>query len=454
MSTRAKNRFNSRLEFLNSFRSYADPDCNIGKEIAEILRTESKPTDIEISRALFIGVIQRSIQPGCTLQRRVTLIGPDENEGKSTFCKVLAGNIIRDQTGKVGERWYTNANIYTIKNDVTRHAFLKGIAVHEYAEMVGFGKIEVSHFKNEDTTTIDARRRLYREDATKTKRNYEFISSTNDEEYNRAARNRRDAGIKVGIKGPIEIQTFIDRFPVFVGTALMLIENGETGEIDYSLAEEIRKGQYTRLVRNDTMELLEPLFALSHVDQSLQRVADFEAELENGVEPDEDARKVDQEIQELGSDYSRLMIVDNRTDQLKIWQRYQLTYKDELDGDKQIIRRTYYIGSTGLTNYATDYKKHMELPHIKIDKAALTDALSKLHYVQTTIRWKKYGIDKVIRARSVYDRREKKVKGSDFIFKPSWLMVVEAPDIVNVEKKAIEQLNSTMHFIRKVTNWL
>jgi predicted P-loop ATPase len=100
-------------------------------ECVEILHCAIDDYHKEVARALFISPIERSYRPGCIFQHMIILDDPKGDMGKSTFARIVAGN----PSLEGGTKWYTNKNIFAIKNDVTRYSETRNKAVHEYAEL-------------------------------------------------------------------------------------------------------------------------------------------------------------------------------------------------------------------------------------------------------------------------------------------------------------------------------
>ena len=84
--------FNSRLDWLDSFVAHYDPNFDWQRECVEILNCKIDDYHNEVARALFISPTERSYRPGCILQHMIILDDPLGDKGKSTFCRILAGN--------------------------------------------------------------------------------------------------------------------------------------------------------------------------------------------------------------------------------------------------------------------------------------------------------------------------------------------------------------------------
>ena len=279
---------------------------------------------------LFISPIERSYRPGCLLQHMVVLDDPKGDKGKSTLCRILAGNPTLRQEAR---RNFTDKNVFAIKNDVTRCAETKAVAVHEYAELAGLSKADLEHMKKVINSTVESCRPLFSMDLLAKPRWFYTIGTTNRDEYNYDIVNRRYYGLKVGIDGKmIDNVRLIKNYSKIMGALVFDVKNDMSGAADRSVALEAKYQQDIRIVETDLAVILRPVFAFAHVDRDL-----------------------------ISSDIS--------LDRLR--ERYHIGYKDQKNADGNILQRMYMISLTGLTNYVTDWVGFTKRRDIKIDKQTL-----------------------------------------------------------------------------------
>jgi predicted P-loop ATPase len=279
---------------------------------------------------LLIGSIQRSYYPGCDLPRLITLYSAQQIH-KSTLCRLLAGN-----TTFNGYQWFTDKNLLKEKNEVSRYSYTVGNAIIEFGER-NFAGVTIEEFKQFVSSMKDVRRPLFKNEAEKRLRWYDCIATTNKFQYNTDTENLRDWGIPVGVGGKmIDTDRFLEVRDKIFGWAVWNVKRGMSGAPDIRLRDIARTHLEERIEYNDTMELLEPVFAFAHLcdkDGNGDRII--------GIVP-----------QEKG---------------LEIMEKYEISYKF----DKELQKQIYLISSVGLRNFATDYSNFMKRHNIPIHKRAI-----------------------------------------------------------------------------------
>ncbi len=333
--------FNSRLDYLDGFLPYYNPDFEWRRECVEILHCKIDAYHEEVARALFISPTERSYHPGCIQQHMIILDDPKGDMGKSTLPRILAGNPSLDG----GTKWFTSKNIFSMKNDVTRYAETKGKAIHEYAELARMSQMDLEHLKNDITSTVESCRPHFSMDLQEKPRWFYTIGTTNKDQYNYDIINRRYYGIKVSIDGKmIDNVRLIDNFNKMMGSLVWSVKNGMSGAISKEVAAEARYQQDIRIVELDLMAILKQIIAMCHVYKGkFNTKADIE-----------------------------LSPVD------VITRRYQIGYKDECDLEDKLIKRAYYVSLTGLSNFATDYVNFYNRKEIRIGSDSIKVDMLKL----------------------------------------------------------------------------
>jgi hypothetical protein len=275
----------------------------------------------------------------------ITLIGRPKS-GKSTGCQILAGNyqLIND---KYGEDNFTRVNIFT-KTERDRYAALKGKTIHEYAERAKISSIDAAQMKNDITSTTEFVRRLFRDEGTYAPRWYDTICTADKDEYGQDPEDRRDIGLRVGT---VDLVLFAQEYPKIMGASINLVKSGMSGVISDDVLDEAKRQHAVSIVKTDLMEILEPIFAFTH--------------LPNGV------------VTTVARD--------------RICERYQIAYHDDdtvkedvvvagevFQGQTRVLKRTYYVGGKGLERFVSDYRWFTNRLDIKIDMEARKTAILNL----------------------------------------------------------------------------
>jgi Virulence-associated protein E len=264
ISQRPKNRVNSLLDRYAQFESLSsgdyDTDLKYLQDIGvQIWDCKNGPYEREVVRSIFIGHVQRAYYPGCFLQRMITLIGKGR-AGKSTACQILAGNY-QLADGKYGEENFTRVNVF-VKSERDRYAALKGKAVHEYGERAKISSIDAAFMKNDITSTTEFVRRLFTDEGTYAPRWYDTICTVDKDEYGQDPEDRRDIGLRVGT---VDLALFVQEYPKIMGAAIYLVKHNMSGVISDDVLDEAKRQHAISIVKNDLMEIVEPIFAFAHL---------------------------------------------------------------------------------------------------------------------------------------------------------------------------------------------
>jgi hypothetical protein len=136
-----------------------------------------------------------------------------------------------------------------------------------------------------------------------------------------------------------------------MGAAIYLVKHGMSGVIKDEVLDEAKRQHAVSIVKNDLMEIVEPIFALSHLGPGTTSTAALD----------------------------------------RIWERYQVTYKDDVAITKDVIyegqifqdqsfvqQRTYYVDGKGLERFVSDYRLFTNRLDIRMDMEARGTAILNL----------------------------------------------------------------------------
>jgi virulence-associated protein E len=338
-----ENVFNSRIEWADDFLQFYDPIRDKGwdwiTEITEALHCGVTEYTREIARALFISPLDRTYHPGCDLQHMIILDDPKGGKGKSTLARILAGNPTLDTRANA---YFTDKNIFAIKNDVTRYAETKGKAVHEYAEMAGLSRMDLEHLKNVITSTVESCRPLFSMDLLERPRWFYSMGTTNRGEYNYENTNRRYLGLRVSADGHmIDNQYIIKNFNKIMGCLVWNVKNGMSGAISSKVKADATYQQDIRIVETDLALILKYVFAIAHIPEET---------LPSGVKCE------------------------------RMFERYQIGHKDIKGGDGAVLQRMYKVSLKRLSTFAADYVD-FHRRKINIDLSSIKSAITKVMVV-------------------------------------------------------------------------
>lgn len=335
-----ENVFNSRIQWSDGFLQYYDPqrdkDWDWITEITEALHCGVNEYTREIVRALFISPLDRTYHPGCDLQHMIILDDPKGEKGKSTLVRILAGNPTLDTRATA---YFTDKNIFAIKNDVTRYAETKGKAVHEYAEMAGLSRMDLEHLKNVITSTVESCRPLFSMDLLERPRWFYSVGTTNRGEYNYETNNRRYLGLRVSIDGKmIDNVHIVANYNKIMGALVWNVKNGMSGAIDKKIKADATYQQDIRIVETDLGMILKYVFAIAHLTD---------------------------------------LILPSELKREQMAERYQIGFKDVRSGDGELLHRMYKISLKGLRTFAFDYVDYYR-QKVNVDVSAIKNTITKV----------------------------------------------------------------------------
>lgn len=418
ISQKPKNRINSLIASYEQYEKYSSGNYDIDLKYLQdigvkIWGCKDGPYEREVVRSIFIGHVQRAYYPGCFLQRLITLIGKGKS-GKSTACQILAGNhqLI---DGKYGEKNFTRVNIFT-KTERDRYAALKGKTVHEYAERAKISSIDAAQMKNDITSTTEFVRHLFKDEGSYEPRWYDTICTVDKDEYGQDPEDRRDIGLRVGA---VNLALFAQEYPKIMGAAVYLVKHGMSGVISDDVLDEAKRQHAVSIIKTDLMEILEPIFALTHLPNGIPTAA-----------------------------------------RDRICERYQIAYHDDVVAKEDIViagevfekdqdvvkQRTYYVGGKGLERFVSDYRLFTNRLDIRMDMDARKTAILNLliqvegEDAEGHFRWQP--LTKVTKV---------KICSGLWIAIRGFSLTLVAPWVGHVEKLAMEYIYREHDFIEHIS---
>jgi hypothetical protein len=203
-----------------------------------------------------------------------------------------------------------------------------------------------------------------------------------------------------------------------MGAAIYLVKNGMSGVISDDVLDEAKRQHAVGIIKTDLMEVIEPIFAFTHLTKEASTVA-----------------------------------LD------RICERYQIAYVDEAAVNEDVVvqgevfkdqrvvkKRTYYLGGKGLERFASDYRLFSNRLDIKIDmEARKTSILNLLIQVENDgadgghFRWQPLAKVTKIKLRSGHSIP---IRG--------FTLTVVAPWVGHVEKLAMEYIQREDDFIQYI----
>jgi hypothetical protein len=267
--------------------------------------------------------------------------------------------------------------------------------------MENIHKVDVSKFKADSTRADDTHRKMYNENQIVKPRTYDVIPTSNRMNYNFDTENRRDYGLETGLTRVIDLDLFMDKFKLIFAGVVHDVKARMIGEIDKSIWEEARKRQRGRVVQDDLVDLVAPIFIIAHI----------------GVDTEVNA------IDRMGnSSFKRISDVSALNTVLR---KYRIAFKDDKDHDGKTIRRTYMVDPKGLAAFGYDMSKIYKGGKVSSTKVACETALLK-SYIEldngAQYIWKK--------------SPPTRVPGLKEKCRPFILEITDADDIASVEQQA------------------
>lgn len=123
----------------------------------------------EVSRIIFMGIIWRTLVPGCYFATMPILYG-DQGTGKSTFCRRLA----------IDSKWYAEGVKPNLGSDRQFAEQFRGAVVAEWSELRGMRKAEIEEVKSRISATAEFYRRPFAREPEENPRRCIFIATTNE----------------------------------------------------------------------------------------------------------------------------------------------------------------------------------------------------------------------------------------------------------------------------------
>jgi predicted P-loop ATPase len=123
----------------------------------------------DVGRKTMIGAVARALDPGCQLDTCLVLEGPEQGEGKSSFCRILGGE------------WYLETALTLGDKDSMQLVATAWLV--ELGEGAAARKTEVRQLRSFLTKESDKFRPAYGRVPVKYPRRAFFVMTTNDDEY-------------------------------------------------------------------------------------------------------------------------------------------------------------------------------------------------------------------------------------------------------------------------------
>jgi hypothetical protein len=188
-----ENRFDPIVDYLDGLDWDETP--RLDNWVITYLGAEDTALNRAMGKLALVAGVRRVRKPGCKFDHIPVLEGP-EGLMKSTAVVVLAGvENFSDQT------------ILTA-SDKEQQELVRGVWIYEIADLAGMKRSEVEKVKAFASRTHDRARPAYGRRRIDAPRRCILVGTTNEEEYLQSQTgNRRFWPIKVGITGPINIDT-------------------------------------------------------------------------------------------------------------------------------------------------------------------------------------------------------------------------------------------------------
>lgn len=182
------------------------------------------------SRYIFLGIVQRTKEPGCKLDEILTLHG-EQGIGKSAVCASIIPHDFREEC-------FTDRLILTSSPKEAAES-IQGVVLAEASEMTGMSKADIEKVKALITTTQDRVRLAYRKNTETISRRCIFVGTSNTDCLpNDPTGNRRFVVVKTtGNRANFKVETWLDdnRDKLFAA-ALYEYQQGERANLPRSLA--------------------------------------------------------------------------------------------------------------------------------------------------------------------------------------------------------------------------
>ena len=218
--------------YLNDITPTKDTDFLEGW-LNELLPLEQTADNLALARwgskYLFLGAVQRTMQPGCKLDEMLILYG-EQGVGKSAVCENVVPPEMRE------ECFTDRLNLTASMREVAES--IQGVVIAEASEMTGMSKANIEKVKSLITTRKDKVRLAYRKNVENMDRRCIFVGTTNTDSLpNDPTSNRRFIVVRTeGNRANFKVEDWMDenRDRLFAA-ALWEYENGGRANLPRSL---------------------------------------------------------------------------------------------------------------------------------------------------------------------------------------------------------------------------
>lgn len=237
--------------YLDTIKPKADPDLLDGW-MEQLLPLEDDPHNIALarwaSRYLFLGIVQRTKEPGCKLDEILTLHG-EQGIGKSALCSSIIPPDFRGQS-------FTDRLVLTSSQREAAES-LQGIVLAEASEMTGMSRADIEKVKSVITTTQDYVRLAYRKNAETIYRRCIIVGTSNTDCLpNDPTGNRRFVVVKTkGDRAYHRIESWMDKHrDRLFAAALWEYKEGNRANLPRDLLDYQKKANDAYRITDDLVE--------------------------------------------------------------------------------------------------------------------------------------------------------------------------------------------------------
>lgn len=220
--------------------------------LSVLLPLEQNAGNIELakwaSRYMFLGIVQRTKEPGCKLDEILTLHG-EQGIGKSSVCASIIPHEFREEC-------FTDRLILTSTPREAAES-IQGVVLAEASEMTGMSRADIEKVKALITTTQDRVRLAYRKNTETIGRRCIFVGTSNTDCLpNDPTGNRRFVVVKtIGNRANFKVEKWLDenRNRLF-SAALWEYENGQRANLPRNLVDYQNKANSEYRITDDLVE--------------------------------------------------------------------------------------------------------------------------------------------------------------------------------------------------------
>ena len=204
-----------------------DGEHRVARLYIDLFGAEDTPLTRWAGMYLFLGIIQRTENPGCQLDEFPVLIGT-QGIGKSQHLRYIFPEEYRNQ-------WFSD-DFDMSRSDQKRFESTQGFALIEMSEMAGFGLKEIEALKRYITSKVDVQRIPYARVTESHARRFIFVATTNNETPlpNDPSGNRRFVPIRLEHGNNVEAWMNDNREQLWA-EAYHMYRAGETANLDREL---------------------------------------------------------------------------------------------------------------------------------------------------------------------------------------------------------------------------